>query len=105
MSKKDAAIVAILTILAVAQTSFMPHFEAFRPKWLPGLNFIDAAVAIIALFERRRHKSSWLAAVLGGAISDLYSSWFFGFRIAVYLVLVALIKFVIKKYVRVPSYW
>jgi hypothetical protein len=105
MNKKEAAIIAIFGFLAILQTSFVPHFKMSGPGWFEWVNFIDTAVAVIALFERRRHNLSWLVALWGGIFLDLYSGRFFGFWIFTLLALVVLVKFAVKKYVRIPSYW
>lgn len=105
MNKKKAAIIVVFVVLLILQTSFVPHFKIFESGWFEWINFIDLAVVVIALFEHRRNGFGWLAAILGGIFLDLYSGRFFGFWILALLALVALIKFAVKKYVRIPSYW
>jgi hypothetical protein len=105
MRKRQIAVIAVLGVLAVAQASFAPHFELFLSGWFEWVNFVNIAVVVTALFERRRNKFGWLAAFCGGFFLDLYSGRFFGFWMIFILALVALIKFVVKKYVRIPSYW
>lgn len=105
MKKKEIVFIAALAALAIAQASFAPHFKLFAAGWFEWINFVDVAVAVFAVFEHRRNKFGWLAAFCGGFFLDLYSGRFFGFWIILLLALVALIKFAIKKYVRIPSYW
>jgi len=64
------------------------------------------AVVIIVLFEHRQEKLSWLAALEGGLLLDIYSTKiFFGFWTVIFFGLVAIIKLVLKQYVRIPSFW
>jgi len=105
MNRRQLIIFAILTVLGLVQVSLIPHFFSFSWLWLEWINLLDVAVAAIALLEKRSHKFSWLAAAVGGGFLDFYSRRFFGFWIIVLLAVVALIKFVVKKYVRLPSYW
>ena len=104
MNRKEFAIVVILGCLAVIQTSFAPHL-ALPWEWLSWLNIINLAVVIIALFEKRRNQVGWIAAFWGGIFLDIYSTRFFGFWILILIVAVAFIKFILKKYVQIPSFW
>lgn len=105
MNKKGAAVAAGFVVAVLLQTSLMPHFGAFGRGWFEWINFTTLGVAIIVLFERRRHNFSWLAAVWGGLWLDIYSAHFFGFWTIVLIALVFAVKFGIKKYVRIPWYW
>ena len=103
MSGREIAIIAFFLFLVIIQASFAPHLD-LPGQWSDWLNMVDIAVAVIALFEKRKHRASWIAALSGGIFLDIYSE-FFGFWILILLALVALIKFVLKKYVRIPSFW
>ena len=105
MRKNTILIFVLLSFLAILQVSFAPHFKIFSGSWFEWVNFVDMAVFGIALFERRRGNLGWLAAIWGGILLDLFSGRFFGFWIAALLGAVALIKMVLKKYVRVSSFW
>ncbi len=105
MNKKAAIIIAILGIFGIIQASIAPHFLFLGGTWLGWLNLVDAAVAAVALFEKRGNRLGWWAAAWGGVLLDLYSGRFFGFWIIILLGIVAFIKLIIKKYVRIPSYW
>lgn len=106
MSKRELVVFFILGILAIVQVSFVPHFGFFAGKWFEWANFVDVAVLVIATFEHRRGRLAWVAALWGGIFLDIYSSGrFFGFWIGLLLVLVAGVKLVLKKYVRIPSFW
>jgi hypothetical protein len=105
MTKKTAGVLLTFVCLGIFQTTIAPHFWFFDFPWFEWLNFITVPLAIFALFERRRNNLSWAAAILGGFILDVYSQRFFGFWIILLTVLTALIKFAVKKYVRIPWYW
>jgi hypothetical protein len=105
MTKKKILTILFFTILAISQASFFAHLAIFSNQWFEWVNFVSLAVAIVSLFERRRNNFSWFLAIFGGFLLDIYSSRFFGFWIIVLIILVAIIKFAIKKYVRIPSYW
>jgi hypothetical protein len=104
MTRKELAIIAALGFLVIIQVSFAPYL-ALPVKWLSWLNLVDLAVAVVVLFEKRRHNMGWAAAFWGGIFLDLYSTRFFGFWIMVLLAMVAFVKLVLKKYVRIPSFW
>lgn len=96
---------AVFLALAVIQTSLAPHFSVFAAAWFEWINFITLSVLFFALFERRRHRFSWILAVWGGVLLSFYSQRFFGFWIIALATLVFMVKFGIKKYVRIPWYW
>ena len=105
MSKQQLVLAGLLVLVAAIQVSFAPHFSFLDDKWPEWINLIDAAVVMIALFEKRSHRLSWIAVIFGGSVIDLYSDGFFGFWIGILLAVVIFIKFIVKKYVRIPSYW
>jgi len=103
---KTRAIPIIFLIAAVfCQITVAPHIAGFLGVWLEWINFCALATVIIAFFERKSGRLGWAAAGVSGLFLDLYSQKFFGFWIIVLAIIVALIKFVFKKYVRVPSFW
>jgi len=105
MSKPEFVAVFCLGLLAIFQVSFAPHLKIFSGDWFKWINFIDLAVLVIALFERRRGAVGWLAALWGGIFLDMYSDRFFGFWMIVLFAIVGAIKLILKKYVRIPSFW
>jgi len=105
MSKREFGVIFCLGILAIFQVSFAPHLKIFSGKWFEWINFVDVAVLAIAIFERRRGAIGWLAALWGGIFLDMYSDRFFGFWMLALFVLVGAVKLVLKKYVRIPSFW
>jgi hypothetical protein len=106
MNKKEFAVIVMLGMLAILQVSFAPHFELFDAPWFWWANFVDVAVLAIAIFEHRRGRVGWIAALWGGIFLDMYSTGsFFGFWILLLGAVVAIVKLVLKKYVRIPSFW
>jgi hypothetical protein len=104
MTKKELAIVVIFGLIAIIQASFAPHL-LLPVKWLSWVNLVDLAAAAVALFEKRENNLGWVAAFWGGIFLDMYSSMFFGFWILALLAMVTFIKFILRKYVRIPSFW
>jgi len=104
MNKKDLAIIAALGFMGIIQVSFAPYL-AMPWEWLSWVNLVDAAVVLIALFEKRRNKMSWVAAFWGGIFLDMYSVRFFGFWTLILIGVVAFVKVILKKYVQLPSFW
>lgn len=106
MSGKSIIIVVAFYILAIIQVSFVSRFSfLFAFGWLGYLNFVALAAIGIALFERSRNNVGWLAALWGGFFLDLYSERFFGLWIVALLAAVFIIKRILKRYVRIPSFW
>jgi uncharacterized membrane protein SirB2 len=105
MSKKRILAILFLILLAISQASFAVHWAFFGAPWFEWLNFVIVTVAAIAIFEYRHRRFSWFSAVCGGFFLDIYSQRFFGFWILALVFLVMIIKFAVKKYVRIPSYW
>ncbi len=105
MNKPEFMAIFCLGLLAIFQMSFVPHLKIFSGEWFRWINFVDVAVLAIALFERRRGAIGWLAALWGGIFLDIYSDRFFGFWMIVLFAVVGLIKLILKKYVRIPSFW
>jgi hypothetical protein len=105
MMWRAVLIFVALLALVLAQSSFFNHFPLFLNKWFQILNLVVIFVAVFALFEKRSGRMSYLAAVWGGFLLDIYSEMFFGFWIALFLISVFAIKRVIKRYVSIPSFW
>ncbi|MCU0652851.1 MAG: hypothetical protein MUD10_01160 [Candidatus Pacebacteria bacterium] len=102
MSRKSLVIILTLVFLALAQISFAPHFIV--GWWFAWFNLIDVPVLVVALLEKRKNNLGWAAAFLGGIILDMYSAHF-GMWLAIMVGSVAFIKFILKKYVSIPSFW
>lgn len=90
-------------ILALFQISFFVHFGIF--KIIPNLIFIF--IIIINLFEKPQNFFGFFSAFIGGFFLDVFSEGFvgidfFGFYILISMAIAIFIKFVLKKYVRIP---
>lgn len=105
MKTKSVIIVLFLYILVLFQASFWPRFDLFSGSWLRYLNAVLAFVVVFSLFEKRKEGGSLAAAAFGGLFLDLYSENFFGFWTIILLSSATLIKFILRRYVRVPTFW
>lgn len=105
MKPKPFYTIFILLALVVFQVCFLARFDFYSGTWLRYFNGVIAFVLILSLFEKRREKASYGAAALGGAMLDFYSEYFFGFWILISVFCVLAVKYVIRKYVRVPVFW
>ena len=105
MKKSLITILQVLFVLVLVQASFLNHFVIFGNVWLQIGNLAAVFVLVYAMFEHAKGRLSWVAAVWGGMLLDLYSNMYFGVWILSFLALVFMIKFILKRYVSIPSYW
>jgi len=91
-------LIIFLYILSLFQTSFLVYFGISGYV----LNFILIAVVFINLFENTQKNLGILSAFIGGFFLDIFSENFLGFWILVLLAIAIFIKFILKKYVRIP---
>ena len=97
---KNIFILIILFYLTVLlQTSFFPHFPMSH-----FLNFVLVLVVIINLFEAQEGKLGLFGAFFGGFFSDIFSEIFLGFWVIILLALALFIKFILRKYVQLPTF-
>ncbi|HUW71787.1 MAG TPA: hypothetical protein VMV66_01135 [Candidatus Humimicrobiaceae bacterium] len=97
---KNIFILIILFYLTVLlQTSFSPHFPIGHL-----LNFVLVLVIIINLFEAGEGKLGLFGAFFGGFFLDIFSEIFLGFWVIILLTIAVFIKFVLRKYVRLPTF-
>ncbi|MFH1713981.1 MAG: hypothetical protein ABH831_00015 [Candidatus Nealsonbacteria bacterium] len=99
--KKFLLLAVLFLFLGLAQTSFMVYFSFFGI--IPNLLLIS--VIILNLLEKSEKKSGLVLAVWAGFILDLFSfgSSIFGFYAGLLLLLAIFIKFILKKYVQIPT--
>lgn len=105
MKKKELLFIIVIYFLVLAQVSFFPRFGIFSNPWIQNINLVLLLIAIVSLFEKQKNNTGIMGAVFGGLFLDLYSERFFGFWILALLSLAVLIKFIVKRYVRLPSLW
>jgi len=98
MIKNIFILIIFFYILALFQTSFLIHFNIFL-GWLG----ILISVILINIFENSKKNSGIFAAFFAGFFLDIFSENFIGFWILILLALSCFIKFVLKKYVRIPA--
>lgn len=99
MIKKTLAFIIFFYVLALFQTSFLVHFKIFGQ--IP--NLILISVIIINFFEGPKYYSSFFAAVIGGFFLDIFSDKPIGLSILILLIISFFIKFILKKYVQIPT--
>lgn len=97
---KGAAFVAFFYFLAMLQTGFLVHF-AVAPAIFP--NLILLAIIIINFLESPRAGKGFFGAIFGGFFWDIFSQNPIGFHILILLTLTALMKIILRKYVRFSS--
>ena len=105
MTTRPIAILFLLFVLAMIQTSFLNHFAFFDNEWLQIGNLVALFVLVYALLEKRKGRLSWVVAVWGGILLDLFSNMRFGVWTLSFIVLVFAIKVILKRYVSIPSFW
>jgi len=96
--KKALVIIVSFYLLILFQNSFLIHFGINR--FIPNLVFI--AVAVLSfLFP---NSFVVIGAIGGGFLLDVFSSKPFGFYTVIMFCLSILTMFILKKYVRNPSF-
>lgn len=98
MLKKILISIILFYFLALLQTSFLVHFAISRI--VP--NLILILVILWNLFENPKNYFGIYAALIGGFFLDIFSNCFIGFNILILAGLAIFIKFVFRKYVRLP---
>jgi len=91
--------ILFLYILTLLQTSFFPHFPLGHL-----LNFVLILVIVINLFEAQKGKLGLFGAFFGGFFLDIFSENFIGFWVLILLAIAVFIKFILRKYVRFPTF-
>jgi len=100
MLKKILFLIIAFYILTLFQTSFMPFFEM---KGLT-INLVLVLVILINFFEASEKKIGLWSAFIAGFFLDVWSSMPFGIEILIFVLVAIFIKFIVKKYVQVPSF-
>jgi rod shape-determining protein MreD len=102
MIKKIIFLIFLFYFLVLIQTSFLIHFS-FRGI-VP--NFVLIAVIFINFFEKPEKRLGLISALLGGFYLDIFSlsfPVFFGFSTLTFLAISFFIKFILRRYVSLPS--
>ena len=88
-----------LYILALFQTSFLVYFDISGYV----LNFILITVIFVSLLENPPKNLGISSAFIGGFFLDIFSENFLGFYVLILLGVSLFIKFILRKYVRIPT--
>lgn len=94
--KASAITIGLLYVAFLIQSSFFIHFPIFGVT----PNLVLLGVLGISVFVSEKSPLDIIAAIAGGTILDIFSSSFFGYWIGILLVLVLIMRFFIRKYVR-----
>ncbi|KKQ68651.1 MAG: hypothetical protein US88_C0002G0098 [Parcubacteria group bacterium GW2011_GWA2_38_27] len=86
--------------LTLFQTSFLVHFAVFGRT----LNFVAFAVILWNIFERKENSRGFYVAGMAGLFLDIFSTGFIGANFATLIIVSALIKFLLKRYVKIPFF-
>lgn len=100
--KRILILIIFFYILVLLQTSFLVHFKAFL-GWKFSFSLILIAVILMNFFEDFRRNSGIFGAFFGGFFLDIFSEDFFGSWILILMTTAIFIKFILKRYVRIPT--
>lgn len=98
MTKKIIICVIIAYALVILQTSLTAGFLVLGYS----LNLAFIFIVLLNLFERQRAFAGIIIAFLAGLFLDIYSSWPIGFYFLILGLSAVAIKFIIRRYVRIP---
>jgi len=94
---------AILSIilfyfLTLIQVSFMPHLAIYGIVF----NLVLFVIVIWNILESSDKYFGLYQAIIAGFFLDIFSSHFIGYNIIILLLIAFLLKFFLKRYVRIP---
>lgn len=95
--KQALGIFAVLYVFALLQMSFFVHL--FPNGFIP--NLIIFAVIALSIFESQDSLASFVAALSGGFLMDIFSEGIIGFWPFVLVLVSLLIKQILQQYVRI----
>ena len=95
---KYPLIVIVIYLLVLFETSFFVHFN------IPyiSINILLVLTIIWNIFEETKKSTGILIAFTSGFFLDIFSSRFMGYNIIILLISAYFIKFIFRKYVRIP---
>lgn len=100
MIKRGFILTIILYFLVLLETSFFVHFEIFR--WIP--NSVLVFLILYNILESSKKYLGLYLAVAGGLFMDIFSVKVIGFHVFLFLIISLSLKFIFKRYVRVPFF-
>lgn len=92
---KILILAVIFYFLGIFQLSYLPLVAPF--------NFLIVLVLIINLLEDPQEKLGLYSALMAGIMLDFYSPYYFGGMALSLLVISFILKFLLSRYVRIPS--
>ncbi len=92
---KTLLLLIFFFFLTLIQMSYLPFFSFF--------NFIIILVLLINVLEEPDGRLGIFSAVAAGLFIDLYSSGYLGFATLALFLSSLILKFILSKYVRIPS--
>lgn len=99
--KRTLIFILIFYFLILFETSFLSHFDIFQGRFFQ-VSLILILIFFINLFEKPQSYSGLWSASIGGFFLDIFSENFIGFYTIISIILAIFIKFIIKKYVKIP---
>lgn len=99
MTPRAIIFILFFYFLALLQTSFLIYFNILGI--VP--NIILILVILINLFEKPEQNLGLYSAFIGGFFLDIFSSNFIGFYILISAGIAIFLKFILRKYVRIPT--
>lgn len=100
---KATAYILFFYVLVLLQTSFLVHFKEVFGWWL-AFGLLIIGVILVNFFEDHRKNSGIISAFFAGFFLDIFSENFFGFWTLILMAAAIFIKFILKKYVRIPTF-
>jgi len=90
----------VLYLLILFQANYLVHFGILGSI----LSFSLIISAFWNFFEKNKQILSYglFLSVFSGAIADIYSDYYIGFNILIFVLAALFIKFILRKYVRIP---
>jgi len=97
---KFILITIALYLLTLLQTSFLVHFSicGMTP------NLVGFIVILWNISEKKENLTGLFAAGIAGLFLDIFSVGWIGTNIAILIIISALIKFFLKRHVKIPFF-
>jgi len=101
MFKKILVSFILLYCLVLLEVSFFVHFSVSKSLFL---NLVFILIIIWNLFEKPENNLGLYLAIIGGFFCDIFSPFFIGYHVLIFLGVSVFLKFIFKKYVQIPSF-
>lgn len=97
---KYLILILLLYSLTLFQTSFLIHFDIRGYVF----NFVFLSVLLISFLEGQKENFGLFSAFFGGFFLDIFSGNFIGYWILVLLGTSLFVRYIFKRYVRLPLF-